>query len=304
MGTLFLRSIPLAFVSLIPAYIIGEAWLGICLTVAIELVSPEVSPASISLFIFISNNISSVMPLLLPLLRDYYGLQRAMLILFPGLYVISAALFSVSLCLLLARDLCQNRDGVKLKSPGHLRQVSREKKRRRKAHRGLSEKSPLLSEKDPSLQESDSGSSDTSDCGIFEEIDEREQKEAQKAVSVSPDRRQLPIVVAASVNDREDMREGGQEAGGDVYSVDSRGGASVSVMSQPPRVQRRGRIESGRRGRGYGAVDIPPPGSPPRPVRCVGDKQPAPVVGSISEWSMLSPSEEEKRWLAESQEGI
>ena len=283
--------------SLIPAYIIGEAWLGICLTVAIELVSPEVSPASISLFLFISNNISSVMPLLLPLLKDYYGLQRAMLILFPGLYAISATLFSVSLCLLIARDLCQKRDDVKLKSPGHVRQASRDR-RRRKGKERLFEKTPLLSEKDPSLQ-GDSDSSDTSDCGIFEEIDEREQKEAQKAVSVSADNHGRPVVVAASVNDRDDTKEGGWEDG----RVPARGGASVSVMSAPPRVQRRGRVERGRRGRGrgYGAVDIPSPASG---VLCVSDKQPAPVVGSISEWSMLFPSEEEKRWLAESQEGI
>ena len=135
MGTLYLHSIPLAFVSLIPAYIVGEAWLGICLTVAIELVAPEVSPASISLFLFISNNISSVMPLLLPLLKDYYGLQRAMLILFPGLYVVSATLFSVSLLLLIARDQCHQEDDVKSKSPGHARQTSRDRQRKRRRRR-------------------------------------------------------------------------------------------------------------------------------------------------------------------------
>ena len=290
--------------SLIPAYIIGEAWLGICLTVAIELVSPEVSPASISLFLFISNNISSVMPLLLPLLKDYYGLQRAMLILFPGLYVISATLFSVSLCLLIARDLCQKRDDVKLKSPRHVRQASRERKRRKGKER-LFEKTPLLSEKDPSLQ-GDSDSSDSSDCGIFEEIDEREQKEAQKAVSFSADSHGRPVVVAASVNDRDDTREGGWEKARVPGVVPARGGASVSVMSAPPRVQKRGRVERGRRGRvrGYGAVDVPSNSSSASGALCVSDKQPAPVVGSISEWSMMSPSEEEKRWLAESQEGI
>ena len=307
MGTLYLHSVPLAFMSLIPAYVIGEAWLGICLTVAIELVQPEVSPASISLFLFISNNISSVMPLLLPLLKDFYGLQRAMLILFPGLYVISATLFSLSLGLLIVRDLCQKSDGVKLKSPGHAQQASRQRSKRRKAHSRLKETSPLLREKNPNLQgDSDSCSSDTSDCGMFEEIDEREQKEAQKAVRISQDNHPRPIIVAASLNDREEVGERGWAAGG-ASNVDFRGGASVSVMSESPgreRAQRRGKVERGRRGRGrgYGAVNIP--SGSPRGVRCVSEKQPAPVVGSVSEWSMLSPSKEEKQWLAESHGGI
>jgi hypothetical protein len=185
-----------------------------------------------------------------------------------------------------------------------VRQASRERKRRKGKER-LFEKTPLLSEKDPSLQ-GDSDSSDSSDCGIFEEIDEREQKEAQKAVSFSADSHGRPVVVAASVNDRDDTREGGWEKARVPGVVPARGGASVSVMSAPPRVQKRGRVERGRRGRvrGYGAVDVPSNSSSASGALCVSDKQPAPVVGSISEWSMMSPSEEEKRWLAESQEGI
>lgn len=291
--------------SLIPAYVIGEAWLGICLTVAIELVEPEVSPASISLFLFISNNISSVMPLLLPLLRNHYHLQRTMLILFPGLYVISAVLFSLSLCLLLLRDLCHKKDSnnVKLKSPGHVQQAAKQRRRRRKAQ----ENSPLLQEKEDSES---SDNSDPSDCGIFEEIDEREQLEAQQAVIIGTKGCKRPIVIAASVNDQvgdvggpeEEGRGGGDEAG---TNRDPRGGASVSVMSRPAtREETERRKISGRRGR-YGAVE----GASSRREDGVQHHrtvhQPAPVVGSVSEWSVLSPSsEEEKRWLAESQEGI
>ena len=311
MGTLYLHSIPLAFVSLIPAYIVGEAWLGICLTVAIELVAPEVSPASISLFLFISNNISSVMPLLLPLLKDYYGLQRAMLILFPGLYVVSATLFSVSLLLLIARDQCHQADDVKSKSPSHARQTSRDRQRRRRRRRKrvqgkLSEASPLLREEKD--LDSDSTESYGSDCGDFEEIDEREEEnEAQRGVvSCSPGNRPRPIVVAASVNDTEDVGDRGllTPEGRECHTVDPRGGASVSVMSQPIRVGASGKGREvagrGRRGRGsYGAVE-----APPRTAKSYSDRGPAPVVGSVSEWSMLSPSEEEKRWLAETQEGI
>lgn len=276
MGTVYLHPIPWAFLSLIPAYIIGEAWLGICLTVAIELVPIEISPASISLFLFISNNISSVMPLLLPLLKDYYGLQRAMLILFPGLYVIAAALFSVSLFILIVSDMSKkHRDSVKLKSPGHVREASRQRQRRRKAHNmRQSERSALLGDETNQrgsygIQRESESSSD-SDCGDFEEVDDdREQNETQKAVAAIP----------SNPNYSSPSRRGGREG--------------WRAMG---------------RGRGYGSLDNREGG-----VASPADKKhsasvqagPAPVVGSVSKWSAESPSkEEEKQWLAVSQEGI
>ena len=289
MGTVYLDPIPWAFLSLIPAYVVGEAWLGICLTVAIELVPIEVSPASISLFIFISNNISSVMPLLLPPLTDYYGLRRAMLVLFPGLYVVSAALFSVSLFLLIVRDMCREKQGgeVKLKSPRRARQASRERRRRRRKMHSRSrhsERSPLLQDdtdrRNYGVQrgpDSSSGSS-ASDCGDFEEIDEREQDEAKKALSASPSSNPMSAAVAGPGGEGRGAvgREGtGRGRGRGYGSLDSGGSASVDVLNA--------------RGSGGG----------------VSGQGPAPVVGSVSNWSMLSPStDEDKRWLAVSQEGI
>lgn len=256
---MYLHSIPWAFICLIPAYVIGEAWLGICLTVAIELVPIEISPASISLFLFISNNISSGMPLLLPQLKRIYGLRRAMLILFPGLYVISATLFSVSLCLLIAGGMCRkDSEVVKSKSPRHAQQAARKQRKKRRNRGRQSEGRPLLQDvtgRNLSVQDSESSSgSDDSDCGDFLEIDEREAQETQDAVAPH-----------------------------DQGSVAT--GASNVVSPQ----RRRG--YTGRGVRGYGAI------------QSVSGAEPAPVVGSVSEWSMASPSVGEKRWLAESQEG-
>lgn len=260
-GAVYLYPIQWAFLSLIPAYIIGEAWLGICLTVAIELVPIEVSPASIALFLFISNNISSLVPLLLPKLRDFYGLQRAMLILFPGLYIISALLFCVSLSLLVIGELCKKSEQVKAKSPGQAKEASRQRRRRRRMQAKLSESSPLLQERNYSVQgpESDSSYSDSDD---FVEVDERDLSEAQAGLEstaamagAAGGSRQRPIITHHSRDDHD------------------RGGA---------------------RGRGYGAVEH------------TGAKHPAPVIGSISEWSVQTPdpTTEGNKWLAESQEEI
>ena len=272
-GTLYLPPKPWAFLSLIPAYIIGETWLGICLTVAIELVPIEVSPASIALFLFISNNISSIMPLLLPVLKDVYGLQRTMLILFPGLYVISAGLFCVSLSLLIARDFCRKRDKVTSKSPGHVGGASRQRRRKRRRRRGgKSEASRLVqedSDKELNIQGSDSDS-DNSNSDDFVEIDEAEQNEAREALAA-------------------------------VAEATSPGGLRPIIIH--PSMVSHGR-DRGVRGRGasYGAVDMVGGGGG-RPER--GRRtRPASVIGSISNWSVLSPTVEERHWLAESQEGI
>lgn len=198
-----------------------------------------------------------------------------MLILFPGLYVISATLFCVSLGLMIAGDMCkQHGDIVKSKPPQHAQQTSRtHRKRRRKGHK--SEARPLLRDmtgRHPSTQESESSNSEDSDCGDFLEIDEREQKEAQEAVD-SP--------AAAS---------GGRQRPIAIVSGGGGGGGASNVVSPQRRPRVLGRAANRGRVRGYGTVS---------------DVGPAPVVGSVSEWSVASLTvKNEKRWLAESQEGI
>lgn len=225
------------------------------------------------------------MPLLLPVLKDHYSLQRAMLILFPGLYVVSAALFSVCLFLLIAGDICKKRreNLVKSKSPGQVKEASRQRRRRRVQAR-LSEASPLLQEvggdKNGSVQGRDYDTSSNSDSDDFIEIDEREQNEAQRA---------LESAAAAS------SAGGAQRRPIIIHPSRGRQGQGVG------RGRAYGAVGVGRameRGRGYGALDTS------ESVESEQRREPAPVVGSVSEWSVLSPSLEETHWLAEMQEGI
>ena len=192
-----------------------------------------------------------------------------MLILFPGLYVISATLFCVSLCLMIAGDMSkQCGDIVKSKSPQHAQQTSRKPRRkRRKGEVKSPEGRPLLRDmtgRNVGVVESGSSDSEGSDCGDFLEIDEREQKEAQEAVD-SP--------TASS------GRQGPTAIGG---------ASNVAVSHKRPPLKGRG--VRGRAG-GYGTM------------QSVSDVGPAPVVGSVSKWSVVSLSVKEKRWLTESQEG-
>ena len=183
---------------------------------AIETVPIEVAPASIALFLFISNNISSVMPLLLPVVQEFYGLQRAMLILFPGLYVLSAVLFSVSLTILIVSELCRKRNEVKSKSTKHMssaakrRKERRRRRQRRRLSRPASEGSPLLQEEPEgaaqSESESDSGSED------FVEIDdEGGPRDAAENAAATGTR---PIIINPSSSGR-GGRSGGRGRGRD-----------------------------------------------------------------------------------------
>ena len=56
---------------LLPAYVVGEMWIGICLVTVVELVLVGVASASVALYLFIVNNIT----LLLPPLQSKIGLE-------------------------------------------------------------------------------------------------------------------------------------------------------------------------------------------------------------------------------------
>lgn len=107
-GVLFLPPNPWAFLSLLPAYIVGEMWIGVCLAVVISLVPPDTTSAGVALFLFIINNIGGTLTLLIPPLEAAIGLRYALLILFPGLYVLAAVLFAATF-IVLRFGTCQRR---------------------------------------------------------------------------------------------------------------------------------------------------------------------------------------------------
>ena len=103
-GAVLLPPDPWAFLCLLPAYIVGEVWIGVCLAVVIELVPGRLVAAAVAFFLFVINNIGGVMPLLIPLLTDRINLRHTLLVLFPGSYFLAAALFAVVLVVVRSRQ--------------------------------------------------------------------------------------------------------------------------------------------------------------------------------------------------------
>ena len=108
-GVLYLPPHPWAFLSLLPAYAIGEMWIGVCLAVVITMAPSDITSAAVALFLFIINNLGEVMPLLVPLLEMAIGLRSSLLVLFPGLYFLAAVLFAVTLCVWKCKEVMVSR---------------------------------------------------------------------------------------------------------------------------------------------------------------------------------------------------
>lgn len=105
-GAVFLPPDPWAFLCLLPAYIIGEVWIGVCLAVVIELVPHRIVAAAVAFFLFVINNIGGSLPLLIPSLEAKINLRYTLLILFPGSYLIAAGLFAVVLVVVNSSKCC------------------------------------------------------------------------------------------------------------------------------------------------------------------------------------------------------
>ena len=101
-GVMYLPPDPWAFICLLPAYVIGEVWIGVCLAVVIELVPRRIIPAAVAFFLFVINNIGGAMPLLIPSLQAKITFRYTLLILFPGSYFLAACVFAVALLVILS----------------------------------------------------------------------------------------------------------------------------------------------------------------------------------------------------------
>ncbi|KAH9496640.1 hypothetical protein Btru_009912 [Bulinus truncatus] len=104
-GVLFLDA-PYAFFSLVPAYIIGEMWISVALTVAVELIPSQIRTSSIAVYLFIITNIGGNLPLLVPPIAGSFeshgysqlqALRGALYILYPGLFVLGGLIFLLTM---------------------------------------------------------------------------------------------------------------------------------------------------------------------------------------------------------------
>ncbi|KAF6023363.1 hypothetical protein EB796_018320 [Bugula neritina] len=95
---------PACYIMLLPSNIIGEMWIGVCLTCVLELVPEKLRGASVGYYLFIITNIGGNIPLLLPPLKTLFAhvgadvaLRNALIILFPGMYLASSVLFLLTI---------------------------------------------------------------------------------------------------------------------------------------------------------------------------------------------------------------
>jgi len=82
-------------------------WVGVCLSVMVELIPERLRNTGVGLYFFIIGNIGGNMSILLPPLEKFFqktyemselnALRGALFILFPGAYVISSILFLLTL---------------------------------------------------------------------------------------------------------------------------------------------------------------------------------------------------------------
>lgn len=96
-GAVLLPPDPWAFLCLLPAYMVGEVWIGVCLALVIDMVPRRVVAVAVAFFLFVINNIGGVVPLLIPALEARLELRYILLLLFPGSYLLAAILFAVTL---------------------------------------------------------------------------------------------------------------------------------------------------------------------------------------------------------------
>ena len=107
-GALFLPY-PWCFLSLIPANVIGEMWIGVATAIVVDLVPSKIRTASIAVYLFIITVIGGNFNVIVdPIqksfeddgLSDSYSYRWALFLTYPGLYVLSSLLFIVTFFLM------------------------------------------------------------------------------------------------------------------------------------------------------------------------------------------------------------
>jgi len=109
-GVVFLKP-PYCFISLIGNYVLGETFIGVCITIVVELFPARMRALAVGVYIFLIQNIGGNMEMFIPPLRYHLestypsmstlkGLQISLFVMFPGMYITAALLYVIVICML------------------------------------------------------------------------------------------------------------------------------------------------------------------------------------------------------------
>ena len=103
-GALFLNP-PWCYLSLIPSNVIGEMWVSVTMTVVLELVPVYLRTSCVAVYFFIITNIGGNVNPLVTVIKNGFGgthedFKFALLIMYPGLYVLGGLLFLLTILVL------------------------------------------------------------------------------------------------------------------------------------------------------------------------------------------------------------
>ena len=90
---------PWAFLSQIPALLIGEMWIGVCVALVVDFVPSDLTASAVALYFFAIMILGGNANLLVPPLADRFNRRMALLVTFPGFYLVAAALFALTMLL-------------------------------------------------------------------------------------------------------------------------------------------------------------------------------------------------------------
>ena len=95
---------PWCFISHMIGYVIGEMWIGVCVAVVLDIVPADLTTSSVAVYFFIIQIIGGNMPLFVTPITNGLSLQAAMLICFPGFYIVGALFFVVTYILIKKKE--------------------------------------------------------------------------------------------------------------------------------------------------------------------------------------------------------
>lgn len=88
---------PWAFLCHIPATLIGEMWIGVCIAVVLDLVPVDLTATAVAVYFFIIQIVGGNMPLIVPPLSEVTNTRTSLLLCLPGGCALGAGFFILTL---------------------------------------------------------------------------------------------------------------------------------------------------------------------------------------------------------------